>query len=97
MYRQDVERLAESQLEDWLSTSGVGPTVRHELREGKPFVEITNYARQHDIDLIVMGTHGRGGISHLLLGSVTENVIRTAPCPVLTVRADDERASSVRS
>jgi nucleotide-binding universal stress UspA family protein len=56
------------------------------LEWGTPFVEIVRYARAHEIDLIVMGTHGRGGVKHLLLGSVAENVVRSAPCPVLTVR-----------
>jgi nucleotide-binding universal stress UspA family protein len=46
---------------------------------------IVDYAAQHAIDLIVMGTHGRGAISHLLMGSVAERVVRTAGCPVLTV------------
>lgn len=96
-YRQDVRRHAEHHLNDWLSTSSVGPTVRHELRDGKPFTEITSYARQHGIDLIVMGTHGRGGMSHLLLGSVTENVIRTSPCPVLVIRGDDDPATGAPS
>ena len=53
---------------------------------GSPFVEIVRYAKAQDIDLIVMGTHGRGPIAHLLLGSVAERVVRKAPCPVLTVR-----------
>jgi nucleotide-binding universal stress UspA family protein len=44
------------------------------------------YAKSADIDLIVIGTHGRSGLSHLLMGSVAEKVVRTAPCPVLTVR-----------
>jgi universal stress protein A len=48
---------------------------------------IVDYAKTHEIDLIVIGTHGRGGIAHLLLGSVAERVLRVAPCPVLTVRA----------
>jgi universal stress protein A len=48
--------------------------------------ELVRYATEHEIDLIVMGTHGRHGIAHLLLGSVAEHVVRTAPCPVLTVR-----------
>jgi nucleotide-binding universal stress UspA family protein len=51
-----------------------------------PAEEIVEYARTHRIDLIVLGTHGRGGMAHLLLGSVAEKVVRTAPCPVLTVR-----------
>lgn len=55
-------------------------------RVGTPFVEIVRYARHEAIDLIVMGTHGRGAIAHLLIGSVAENVVRKAPCPVLTVR-----------
>jgi nucleotide-binding universal stress UspA family protein len=52
---------------------------------GAPFLEIVRYARREDIDLIVMGTHGRSAIAHLLVGSVAENVVRKAPCPVLTV------------
>jgi nucleotide-binding universal stress UspA family protein len=51
-----------------------------------PSSAITDYARQEPIDLIVMGTHGRGAVAHLLMGSVAERVVRTAPCPVLTVR-----------
>jgi nucleotide-binding universal stress UspA family protein len=47
---------------------------------------ITDYARQEPIDLIIVGTHGRGGVAHLMMGSVAERVVRTAPCPVLTVR-----------
>ena len=53
---------------------------------GTPYVEIIRYAKDHDIDLIVMGTHGRGLVAHMLMGSVAENVVRRAPCPVLTVR-----------
>lgn len=47
---------------------------------------IVEYARDEAIDLIVIGTHGRTGLSHLVMGSVAEKVVRTAPCPVLTVR-----------
>ncbi len=53
---------------------------------GAPFIQIIRYARQHDIDLIVMGTHGRGAVTHLLMGSVAEQVVRQAACPVMTVR-----------
>jgi nucleotide-binding universal stress UspA family protein len=51
-----------------------------------PYAAILDYAASRDVDLIVMGTHGRGGVSHLLLGSIAERVVRRAPCPVLTVR-----------
>jgi nucleotide-binding universal stress UspA family protein len=51
-----------------------------------PYPEILRYAAEHDIDLIVMGTHGRSGVGHLLLGSIAEKVVRRSPCPVLTVR-----------
>ena len=51
-----------------------------------PYAEILDYASAHRVDLIVMGTHGRGGVSHMLLGSIAERVVRRAPCPVLTVR-----------
>jgi nucleotide-binding universal stress UspA family protein len=55
-------------------------------RLGEPHHEIVRFARERNVDLIVMGTHGRGGMAHLLLGSVAEKVVRAAPCPVLTVR-----------
>lgn len=53
---------------------------------GTPFVEIVRYAKEHNIGLIVIGSHGRGGLAHVLMGSVAERVVRKAPCPVLTVR-----------
>jgi len=56
------------------------------VRTGSPFDEIIQFAKEQDIDLIVMGTHGRGWLAHVLLGSVTEKVVRKSPCPVLTVR-----------
>lgn len=59
------------------------PVVEH---SDDPADEIVSYARTREIDLIVMGTHGRHGIAHALVGSVAERVVRAAPCPVLTVR-----------
>ena len=53
---------------------------------GTPFSKIVDYAKNNGIDLIVIGTHGRGAIAHAILGSVAERVVRFAPCPVLTVR-----------
>jgi len=53
---------------------------------GVDYREIIDYAIKHDIDLIVMATHGRTGLAHVLLGSVAEKVVRKAPCPVLTIK-----------
>ena len=53
---------------------------------GSPFNQILEHAKNTNVDLIVMGTHGRGALAHAILGSVTERVVRFAPCPVLTVR-----------
>ena len=58
---------------------------------GAPFIEIIRYAKEHDIDLIVMGTHGHGPIVHMLMGNVAEKVVRKAPCPVLTVRHPEHK------
>jgi len=60
------------------------------LRSTAPARAIVNYAKDEAIDMIVVGTHGRGGVSRVLLGSIAERVVRTAPCPVLTVH-DHER------
>ena len=56
------------------------------VRVGAEYSEITAFAEQEKIDLIVMGTHGRTGVAHAFLGSVAERVVRQAPCPVLTVK-----------
>jgi nucleotide-binding universal stress UspA family protein len=58
-----------------------------------PAHAIDDYARSEKVDLIVIGTHGRRGLSHLVLGSVAEKVVRTAPCPVLTVRVPEHEAT----
>ena len=56
------------------------------ITSNSPSAAIVTYARDASVDLIVMGTHGRGAIAQLLMGSVAERVVRIAPCPVLTVR-----------
>lgn len=56
------------------------------ITSGAPFYEIVQMARDENADLVVVGTHGRGAVKHILLGSVAEKVVRKAPCPVLTVR-----------
>lgn len=63
-------------------------SVVREVITGVPFLEIVRYAREQDIDMIVIGSHGRSGLAHVLLGSVADKVVRKASCPVLTVRPD---------
>jgi nucleotide-binding universal stress UspA family protein len=66
-----------------------GVAVERALVDGSPSREIVRYAEDEDCDLVVMGTHGRGGIDRLLLGSVAEKVVRSCTVPVLTVRVDE--------
>jgi nucleotide-binding universal stress UspA family protein len=56
------------------------------VRIGPPHVQIVQYARDEEIDLIVVATHGRGGLKHVLIGSVAEKVVQMAPCPVLSIK-----------
>jgi len=60
--------------------------VETAILSGTPYKRIRDYADEHDVDLVVMGTHGRTGVDRYLLGSVTEKIVRTADVPVLTVR-----------
>jgi nucleotide-binding universal stress UspA family protein len=60
--------------------------VRTAVREGRPAAEIAAFAREHDADVVAMGTRGRHGENRFLIGSVAERVVRTCPVPVLTVR-----------
>jgi len=70
------------------SDLGDGISVVREVISGVPFLEIVRYAREQDVDMIVIGTHGRSGLAHVLMGSVAEKIVRKAPCPVLTVRPE---------
>jgi universal stress protein A len=76
--RDSLDRLAREQLDKL--------PVEQMVREGAPFYEIIACAKENDVDLIIMGTHGRELLAHMLMGSVAEKVVRKAPCPVLTVR-----------
>lgn len=85
--QRDVEQAARTQLERVINQKD--RTALHAqaviVTDVAKAPAIVGYAYDHDIDLIVMGTHGRGAVSHLLMGSVAERVVRTATCPVLTV------------
>ncbi len=82
-----ARKWAEESLEQWGGTAREkGLKVRWVLRTGVPYREIVALATDERADLVLMGTHGRGGIDRALLGSVADRVVRLAPCPVLTVR-----------
>ncbi len=75
------------QLEKWAADARAdGRVVRTSLRVGVPHLEIVKAVKEEGADLVILGTHGRGGIDRALLGSVADRVIRTAPCPVLSIR-----------
>jgi nucleotide-binding universal stress UspA family protein len=82
------EAAARKGLSSFLTTEQIDRLrPEYAVRVGVPPEEIVRYAELCDADLIIMGTHGRSGIAHALLGSVAEQVVRVAPCPVLLVRA----------
>jgi nucleotide-binding universal stress UspA family protein len=81
---EDLDR-ARVQLHDVLPKEP-GVKVKHVLSEGNPVDEILERANKDSVDLIVMGTHGTGGLTRLLIGSVAESITRKASCPVLTIR-----------
>lgn len=81
-----IREQAAAALAKWeLPKDAEGLNVQRSLLPGSPAVGIVNFAKENGIDLIVMPTHGRTGLAHVLLGSVAENVIRLSECPVLTV------------
>jgi universal stress protein A len=86
-FLDNFEREAQARLEEALTPAErTSFSVQHTVKTGDPRIEIVEHAGLAPVDLIVMGTHGRTGVSHLLLGSVAEQVVRTAPCAVVTVR-----------
>ena len=86
-YYQENESRAKETLDRLLDPSWGSPrAVVTAVRWGSPVETIVAYAIDHHVDLIVIATHGRTGLSHVLLGSVAERIVREAPCPVLTLR-----------
>jgi nucleotide-binding universal stress UspA family protein len=83
-YRDAIEERGRQAIDDVTerATGEVVPVVR----EGRPPQVIADYAREHDVDVVAMGTRGRHGENRFLVGSVAERVVRTCPVPVLTVR-----------
>jgi len=92
-YWLDVRAAAERAIADKAASLDVPVPVQCDLVEGSPDHEIAHFAAEAGADLIMMGTRGHSGLSHVLLGSVAERTLRHAPCPVLVVRSDDATAN----
>jgi universal stress protein A len=89
--QDDVEESAQKRLERLIAGSdaarlGATPVVRTSAAVANAIVD---YAKEADVDIIVVGTHGRGPVAHLFVGSVAERLVRIAPCPVLVVRPNE--------
>ena len=86
-FLQDLEAAVTRDMEGYLArVTAAGLAGEIAVVHGVPFQEILDTAKARQVDLIIMGTHGRTGLSHVLLGSVAEKVVRLAPCPVLVAR-----------
>ena len=94
----DLGKTAENLMQQLIKTHlPKGLSCVPKVTVGRPFVEIIRYAEEKSVNLIVLGTHGRGAIVHALMGSTAERVVRKAPCPVLTVRVMQEKAKKAAS
>ena len=90
-YLEDIEADAQQRMQAILTrVNQEGLQSETAVVQGVPFQMIIDRAGANDIDLIVMGTHGRTGLTHVLIGSVAEKVVRMAPCPVLVTRGPSD-------
>lgn len=89
-YFHEIKEHAENKLTEYPDkTWAQDKTIIRSITEGHAFVEILRYAKEQNMDMIIMGTHGHSGLTHMLMGSVAEKVVRKASCPVLTVHPED--------
>jgi len=87
----DLEKSAKAELEkSYIEEMSGFKNIEHVVLKGTPYEEISKFAKDNKIDLIVIGTYGRKGIDRLLFGSTAEQVVRYAPCPVLSVRIPEQ-------
>jgi nucleotide-binding universal stress UspA family protein len=84
LVEKNIEKEVEKDFEKIIK--GIDTPVKKVIKTGVTFVEIIDYIKEENIDLVVMGTHGRSGIEHILIGSVAEKILRKSPCPVLIIR-----------
>jgi nucleotide-binding universal stress UspA family protein len=91
-FLEEAPRAAKGELEKWSAElSASGWKVETVVAEGSPASVVERLAKEHEVDLIAMGTHGRSGLRELVLGSVAKHVLQRAPCPVLTVRRRERK------
>ncbi len=83
----EIDKRAEEELQK-LSQTELDSSIKVKtlVKPGKPFIEIIETAREEDVDLIIIATHGHSGMEHILFGSTADKVVKKAPCPVLTIR-----------
>ncbi|HTT69784.1 MAG TPA: universal stress protein [Anaeromyxobacteraceae bacterium] len=93
---QELAVQAENHLVEWkrLAESLGAPRVKAEKGIGEPALEIVDLAREQGFDLVVVGTHGRTGLRHALLGSVAERVVRRVGCPVLSIHPEGKNRAN---
>ena len=77
--KDELQKLAKNEIAEIAGVKTI-------IKTGKPFVEIIETAKEENVDLIIIATHGHSGVEHILFGSTAEKVVRKAPCPVLTLR-----------
>lgn len=85
---EELTGIAKAQMEKFVAQhlAGLKSPPATSVVVGRPFLEIINAARECQADVIIMSTHGRGALAHVLLGSTTEKVVQKAPCAVMTIR-----------
>jgi universal stress protein A len=86
----DLREQAQTALHQLVASRPIARPVQLRVEVGHPVEQILDVVTRDAVDLIVMGTHGRTGLAHTVLGSVAERVVRLAPCPVLTVKRAEE-------
>jgi nucleotide-binding universal stress UspA family protein len=82
----DLEKAAKARLSEWSKQLAAPVSVKTKVRVGNPYFEIVEEAKRRNVDLIAIGTRGRAGLLHALIGSTAERVVRHASCPVMVVR-----------
>lgn len=90
----EAEKQATQRLAELPGEIGRDCRIVRATEVGIPSLDVTRYAKEKDIDLIVVSTHGYTGLTHFLMGSVAESIVRHAPCPVLTIRPDGHQLTT---